>query len=114
MAGTIAPRMTVSGIAHKVTTRDIQGTETTQARKVADVVVLTDGGGFAEVYIDSTMLSDLPGQGERVLWSVDVALWNRRRRDGNGTYATLFTKLIEAYDASAPAQPSAAPLSAVI
>ena len=95
MAGTIAPRMKVEGTAHRVEKRTLAATDTHQARTVANVVVLTDGGGFIEVYIDSEKMVDCPDQGARLAWLCDVGLWNRQRRDGAGTYATLHVKLVE-------------------
>ncbi|MDX6273030.1 MAG: hypothetical protein QOJ92_240 [Frankiales bacterium] len=101
MAGpNIAPRFAVQGIAQRVERRTIPATDTLPAREVANVVVLTTGGGFAEVYFPTEALAYLPVQGEEIAYEVEVAIWNRTRRDGQGTYATLNVKAVKDLNAA--------------
>jgi hypothetical protein len=95
MAGTNIPaRATIDGVVHRVDPRELAATDTLPARTVADVLVLTDGGGFASVYVPDAK-GGCPGQGERVSLTCDISVWNRNRRDGNGTYPQLYIKFAQ-------------------
>ena len=100
MAYDIAPRMTISGTAHRVTEGNTTATESSPARPCGNVVVLTDGGGFAEVYLDPDQVKHLPKQGERVLWTCDVSVWNKTLTNGQ-RFGILRARLAEAYDPAA-------------
>jgi len=99
MAYDIAPRMTISGTAHRVTEGNTTATESSPARPCGNVVVLTDGGGFAEVYVDPDHITSLPKQGDRVLWTVDVSVWNKTLTNGQ-RFGILRVRLDQAYDAT--------------
>lgn len=109
MAGPNIPaRMLVAGTVHRVNTRTLQATDSLPARTVTDVVVLTDQGGFAEVAVDDKSESvTVPRSGERILWAVDVSVWNRKRQDGAGTFPVLYIKAVSAFEPAAAQTPAA-------
>lgn len=111
MAGNnIPPRMTITGTAHRVTPSVSKAREDRPAQPVANVVVLTDGGGFADVYLDPEHVAAgcTPKQGDRILWTCDVDLWTRTGSQSGTWYSTLFVRLIDAYDVGQHTAPSLA------
>lgn len=103
MAGAnIAPRFQVEGIAHRVDAKTLSATDTLPARDVANVMILTDGGGFAELYIGPEDMAACPVAGQRVRYSCDVSIWNRKTQDGSRTYPVLMVRFVADLDAAAP------------
>lgn len=103
MAGTNIPaRATITGSVHRVTPSATAARDDRAPQPVANVVVLTDGGGFCEVYLDPEKVAAgcTPKVGDRVLWVCDVDTWTRTNQQGN-RYTRLFVKLADAYDAAA-------------
>src|SRR4051794_34138308 len=92
----IAPRFTIEGTAHRVSKKTLPASDDASqpARTVANVVVLTSGGGFAEVYIDEANLAACPVQGDDVCWLVDVNVWNRTSQSGN-RFGVLRVRFVE-------------------
>jgi hypothetical protein len=93
----IAPRFILQGSTTRVTQSVTAATESSPAKPCARVVVLTDGGGFVEVYFDDEQIAHLPKQGERVLYSVDVRVWNRGTANGS-RFGVLSARLAEVHD----------------
>lgn len=83
------PLVAVQGTAHTVTHSETVNRRTGEATPVAHVQVLTDGGGFLEVYYGSDDLGHLPVQGARVHVRASVDSWNRKTADGQRQYAAL-------------------------
>ncbi len=84
MAASPAPVLTIKGIAREVQRFEQTNTETGESRQAARVQVLTDLGGFAEVYVGTDHLDVLPAETEdlrsnprSIEWSVEAAAWNR-------------------------------------
>lgn len=85
----IRPRLICSGTAQRVVRGATEATASEPAREYAVVTVLTEAGGFIEVYYAADDLLSVPEQGKtnlRVLVDVDA----RRYEGKNGnTYAEL-------------------------
>lgn len=97
MAGAnIPPRITVEGVAHRVSERTYEPNDKyPTARTVADVVVLTTGGGFAEVRVPSEKLDDCPEQGERVELHCDLYTFLRTNESSGRPYVETLIRLAE-------------------
>lgn len=102
----IAARLIAQGVAHQVKNDTTKATETKQSEPCGRVVVLTDGGGFIEVYVAPERTPDMPRPQERVLWTLDVTAYTRTSPNGY-KYAFLDARLVEAHDVAA-ALPAAA------
>src|SRR4051812_46116179 len=92
----IAPRFTIEGTAHRVTKKTLPASQdgSTPARTVANVIVLTSGGGFAEVYMAEEDLAACPVQGADVCWLTDVSVWNRSTASGS-RFGVLRVRFVE-------------------
>ena len=101
MAATIAPRLALYGLVHRIDNRRTSPDDDGVVREARSVVVLSDGGGFAEVYVGPDDIAAVPRVGEPVAWVCDVSVWNRRTRDGERTYATLSFRFVQAIPADA-------------
>jgi hypothetical protein len=85
MATSPAPVLTITGTARNVQLFErVENTETGESRQAARVQVLTDFGGFVEVYVNADNLDVLPASVEGdpfepfpVAWDVEVSAWNR-------------------------------------
>lgn len=92
----IAPRFTVEGTAHRVTKRTLPASEdgSRPARTVANVIVLTSGGGFAEIEFDEANLASCPAVGQVICWYADVDLRRYKSQDGSWR-AVLRVRFVE-------------------
>lgn len=90
MAPSPAPVLTITGTARSVELFErVENQETGESRQAARVQILTDLGGFAEVYVDPDHLATLPAlvveAGQEfhpfpVAWQVEVSAWQRQYR----------------------------------
>jgi hypothetical protein len=71
----IRPRVICSGVAQRVTKGTTEATASDPARDYAVVTVLTDAGGFMEVYYAADDLQSVPEQGKtnlRIFTDIDA------------------------------------------
>lgn len=86
MAGTVdvAPRVRIRGVVQRVenfrskTRVDSDTGEVTGGEPAARVLLLTDGGGFAEVYVGPDDLRQVPEETPAEIdWMVDLSIFSR-------------------------------------
>jgi hypothetical protein len=105
MANGPSPVVTISGVARSSSVFDLQADrDTGVVRQAHRVLVLTERGGFGEVYLGPQhteyVPEDFPAD---VCWDVEVSAWNRKTRDGSRNYADLSVKFVGVHDAEAGA-----------
>lgn len=85
MASTPAPTVTINGQVRRIERfEQIENRETGESRQAARVQILTDRGGFAEVYIGPDHVGVLPADADgididpfTVSWLITAAAWQR-------------------------------------
>jgi hypothetical protein len=91
---TVPPRVGVRGEVRQIRKYALAPTERLEARQGAALVLLTDEGGFLDVQWPTDALDSLPAEGEHVDLVCEIGPWNRRRRDGQGTYSALYCRAV--------------------
>jgi hypothetical protein len=93
MPGVIDPRIVVVGTVHRVTPKTFEATSDRSARTIADVCILTDGGGLIEVRLEDPSTVDKPEVGKRVAWAADVSVFSPR--NGSPMLWLKFAEVLE-------------------
>jgi hypothetical protein len=82
-------RAIILGTAHSVDEFDTKPDTDGVVRKAATVTVLTEGGGFLDVYYGPDYAKSLPQQDSKVELVTEIDVWNKPSRDGQRRYAVL-------------------------
>lgn len=82
-------RAIILGTAHSIDTFDTRPDGDGVVRKASNVTVLTEGGGFLDVYYGPDHQAALPAVDAKVELITEIDVWNRPTKDGQRRYGQL-------------------------